>query len=278
MFNECTSSTKVYAECTERDLLDLSFRNNSPNYELNSQFNPFIVRGDNLSVALPQNGISHVNSIVLLNNSEFCIKYEWDDIKAAAAYPIVICVQPKSGFVKPGFTKQFQVSVQSTGANTIIQSFPLKCSVFQYIKENFREYSLPDGYFELTERGYYEKVSKLSMTFIWVIQNIISIDSFAFLYASMQPANWSPASLKFLQSLFVNLNMRILNSREIIKYATTADDWKYEHLMRQCLLSSNNQRLNDIPLSTEVENVMNFTKPKREIYDDECRMMETLIG
>lgn len=157
VFNECRSPLKIFGECTgrEQDSLDFNFRNNSPNYDLNSQLNPFVLHGDNLCIVLPQNGLSTGNLIGLQNNSKSCIKYEWEDGKVADLF-CEISVEPKSGYLKPGFTKLFRVSVKSHGAG--ISMIPIKCSVFQYLKENFREYSLPDGYFEFTDVGYYEKV------------------------------------------------------------------------------------------------------------------------
>lgn len=160
VFNECRCPVKIYGECTEReqDLLDFTFRNNSPNYDVNSQLNPFVLHGDNLCIVLPQNGLSTNNLIGLQNLSKSCIKYEWEDVKFAGLF-CEISVEPKSGYLKPGLTKLFRVSVKSYGADTIIPMIPIKCSIFQYLKENFREYSLPDGYFEsVSDVGYYEKV------------------------------------------------------------------------------------------------------------------------
>lgn len=161
MFNECRNPVKIYGECTGReraqDLLDFKFRNNSPNYDLNSQLNPFVLHGDNLCIVLPQHGVSKKNLIGLQNNSKVCIKFEWHDVRFSA-YTVEICVEPKSGFLKPGFTKLFRVSVKSLGSAMTMQMIPINCSIHRYHKENLREYSLPDGYFEYTEKGYYEKV------------------------------------------------------------------------------------------------------------------------
>lgn len=160
MFNECKSSLKIYGECSGRaqDLSDSGFRSNSPNYDLNSQLNPFVLHGDNVDVILLQHGFSTENSICLQNNSKACIKYEWNDFKVSV-FPCEVCIEPKHGYLKPGFTKLFRVSVKSLGAYMITRTIPIKCSIFQYNKENFCEYSLPDGYFEYTDKGYYEKVS-----------------------------------------------------------------------------------------------------------------------
>lgn len=160
MFNGCTSLLKIYGECTrrEQDLLDSSFRFSSPNYDLNSPLNPFVLHGDNLFIVLEQNGYSNDNLIGLQNNSRSCIKYEWEDFKVSA-FTCEICVEPKLGYLKPGHTKLFRVSVKSLGNCIQLQTIPIRCKVFRYRKDNEREYSLPDGYFEYTERGYYEKVS-----------------------------------------------------------------------------------------------------------------------
>lgn len=160
VFNECKSSLKIYGECTgrEQDLLDSNLRNNSPNYDLNSHLNPFVLHGDNINVVLPQHGLISEHLIGLQNNSETCIKYEWNDFKVSP-FSCEVCVEPKSGYLKPGFTKRFRVSVKSLGSCMIMKMIPIKCSIFQYNKERFREYSLPDGYFEYNDNGYYEKVS-----------------------------------------------------------------------------------------------------------------------
>lgn len=163
MFNECKSSVKIYGDCIghgrEQDLLDSGFRNNSPNYDLNSQLNPFVLHGDNLCITLPQHGISKENLIGLQNNSKACIKFEWHDFRVSA-YSLEICVEPKSGYLKSGFTKLFRMSTKSLGSSMMMQMIPVKCSIFEYHKDNLREYSLPDGYFEYTDKGYYEKVKQ----------------------------------------------------------------------------------------------------------------------
>lgn len=161
VFNGCQSSMKIYGECTGRveDLLE-NFRNNSPNYDLNSKLNPFVLHGSNICTILPQHGCSSV-LIALQNNSKNCIKYEWNDFQVSE-FLCEVCVEPRSGYLKSGCTKLFRVLVNSFGANMIMPTIPIKCSVFKYIKENFREYSLPDGYFEYTEKGFYEKVKMMS--------------------------------------------------------------------------------------------------------------------
>lgn len=153
---------KIYGECTgrEQDLLDASFHNNSPNFDLSSKLNSIVLHGDNVCAVLPQNGFASENLIGLQNNSKGCIKYEWEDLKIPA-FSCEVCVQPKAGYLKSGFTKLFRVSFKSLGSCTMLQSVPIKCCVFKYNEEKFREYTLPDGYFEFTENGFYEKVGKL---------------------------------------------------------------------------------------------------------------------
>ena len=169
VFNGCKSSLKIYGECIGREReqensLDFSFRNNSPNYDLNSKSNPFVLHGDNLCIVLPQHGITKENLIGLQNNSKVCIKFEWHDVQISA-YLLEVCVEPKSGYLKAGFTKLFRVTVKSLGSSMVMQMVPIKCSISEYRKENLREYFLPDGYFEYTDKGYYEKVkTKTSWT------------------------------------------------------------------------------------------------------------------
>lgn len=152
---------KIYGECIghgrEQDLLHAGFRNNSPNYDLNSQLNPFVLHEDNVCISMPQHGMSKENLIGLQNNSKVCIKFEWRDVRVSA-YSMEICVEPKSGYLKAGFTKLFRVSAKSLGSSMVMQMIPIECCISEYKKENLREYSLPDGYFEYTEKGFYEKV------------------------------------------------------------------------------------------------------------------------
>lgn len=80
---------------------------------------------------------------------------------------------------KPGFTKLFRVSVKSLGTYMMMRTVGERllsnalCSKFQYNKENFREYALPDKYFEYTDNGYYEKVIQSHSCPVRGIQNNI---------------------------------------------------------------------------------------------------------
>lgn len=106
---------------------------------------------------------------------------------------------------------------------------------------------------------------KLSSTISWFV---------LCLFMFIQPSNWSPDCLKYLQSVFVNANIRVLNSQEIIKYATTmSGSGSLAYLMRQWVLSTNCQLVNVMP---SIEGA-NDSKPKCEMSDDEQHMLETLI-
>lgn len=162
IFNECECKTKIYAECTSNTN---SYYNcaswlvhNSPNNDIPSQLNPFVIHGDNLCIVIPQNGISNENLIALQNNSKHCIKYEWDDFDTLDL-PCNITVMPHTGFIKSGFTKLFHIIVKSCGHAVQLHLMPLKLNIYRYDNEVFREYLVPDGYFEYNDRGYYEKVS-----------------------------------------------------------------------------------------------------------------------
>lgn len=142
---ECKNSLKIYGECTgrEQDLLDSNFRNNSPNYDLNSQLNPFVLHGNNLDIVLSQHGLSNEYLFGLQNNSKACIKYEWDDFEVSE-YSCEVCVEPKRGHHKAGFYKAVQ-SVSKIpwylhdDANGWWTA-PIKCSVFK-ISIQQREFS-----------------------------------------------------------------------------------------------------------------------------------------
>lgn len=163
-FNECISYMDVIAECigTEKDLLHNYCKQNSPNFDLASQLNPFVIHGDNIVVILLQNSSSNTKLISLQNNSKDCIKYQWDTMKLNGL-SCEISVRPQCGYLKAGFTKLFQVSVTSHGFNIMMQMISIKCRIFKYRKEAFLESTLPEGYFEYTENGFYEKVNILSV-------------------------------------------------------------------------------------------------------------------
>lgn len=167
IFNECKSSMKIYGECTGRaeNILDATFQCNSPHFDLSSKLNPIVLHGDNVCMVLPQNGVTSEDLIGLQNNSKGCIRYEWEDLNISA-FSCKMCVQPKQGYLKPGFTKLFRLSAKSLGSCSLLQGIPIKCSIYHYSKENFREYALPNGYFEFTEKGFYEKVLDLDVDLI----------------------------------------------------------------------------------------------------------------
>lgn len=120
--------------------------------------NPFVLHGDNLCIVALQKSISSENLIGLQNNSKSSIKFVWDDVQI---FPdgVEISIEPKSGFLRSGCTKQFRVSAKSLGSSALLQMIPIKCSIFRFHDDKLREYTLPDGYFEFTGKGYYEKVS-----------------------------------------------------------------------------------------------------------------------
>lgn len=93
------------------------------------------------------------------------------------------------------------------------------------------------------------------------------------LFMFIQPSNWSPDCLKYLQSVFVNANIRVLNSPETIKYATMSGSGGSAYLMRQWVLSTNHE-LKNVILSIEGANDL---EPKCEVSDEEQHMLETLI-
>lgn len=168
IFNECECRMKIHGECTAHKTNAL-FENawlasNSPNNDIPSQLNPFVIHGDNLCIVISQNGISNENLIGLQNSSKCCIKYEWENVEALDLH-CDISVEPQNGYLKAGSTKLFQVIVESSGSASQVHLIPLKCRIYRYNDEMFREYLLPDGYFEYTDDGYYEKVS------LWYLKN-----------------------------------------------------------------------------------------------------------
>lgn len=163
VFNNCRSSLNIHGDCIESsaDSLDCCFRNHSPNYDSASQFYPFVLHGDNLEIVLQQSGFDGENVIGLQNNSKNCVKFEWADVGGLASL-CEISVEPKSGYLGPASTKLVRVAVKSGNTPAILPMIPLQCSISHYHKDVSREHGLPDGYFEYTDKGYYEKVRKLA--------------------------------------------------------------------------------------------------------------------
>lgn len=159
IFNECECRTKIYAECTSYSACNTYWLvHNSPNNDIPSQLNPFVIHGDNLCIVIPQNAISNENLIALQNNTKHCIKYEWNNFDSLDL-PCNITVMPHTGFIKAGFTKLFHIIVKSCGHAVQLHLMPMKLNIYRYDNEVFREYLVLDGYFEYNDRGYYEKVS-----------------------------------------------------------------------------------------------------------------------
>ncbi|CAO1420266.1 unnamed protein product [Diamesa serratosioi] len=222
-FNECISYMDVKAQCigTAKDLLHNFYKQNSPNFDLATQQSPFVMHGDNIIVILLQNSISITKLISLQNNSKNCIKYQWDTMKLTGL-SCEISVKPHCGYLKAGFTKLFQVSVTSYGFSIMMKMISIKCRIFKYSKEAFLESTMPEGYFEYTENGFYEK-----------------------------PHNWTPNCLEFLQCLNVNVNIRVLNNFELGKYVERCQksmDKQEMEVLKEIFYQYCDQRLNLLPI------------------------------
>jgi hypothetical protein len=155
-YKEIEYPITIHAECTGRNIDYINARS-VPHYDFVSQLNPFVLHGDNLCIVLSQYGRSSENLIGLQNYSKHCIKYEWHAIRITD-FSCEIKIEPTSGFLKAGFTKLFRVTVDSLGCGLNMELIPVKCDIYRYNDELFREYLLPDGYFEYTDKGFYEKV------------------------------------------------------------------------------------------------------------------------
>lgn len=168
VFNNCECKMNIQGECISAEtdpshpkrISQFNSICNSPNYDFISQLNPFVIHGDNLCILLAPNEICNENLIALHNCSKHCIKFEWQELCATAAkdFSCEIRIEPKNGFLKGGFTKLFRISIISMGCSIQMQTIPIKCTIQRYSDEAFREYKMPDGYFEFTEKGYFEKV------------------------------------------------------------------------------------------------------------------------
>ncbi|KAL7023628.1 hypothetical protein ACKWTF_012716 [Chironomus riparius] len=197
IFNECECRTKMYAECTSSSACNTNCAwliHNSPNSHIPSQLNPFVIHGDNLCIVIPQNGISNENLIGLQNNSKHCIKYEWGNFNSLDL-PCNISIEPHTGFLKAGFTKLFHIIVKSYGHAVQMHLIPMKCNIYQYDNEVFREYLVPDGYFEYNDRGFYEK-----------------------------PSQWSPKCLELVHTLYINMNIKVLNNNEFSRAISSINE------------------------------------------------------
>ena len=164
LFNDCECKTVIHGKCVAAIDQNTTATTSqfiaaccSPNNYFPSKLNPFVIHGDNLLIILAQNEICNENLIALQNCSKHCIKFEWNKMRLNKSLEIQI--EPSDGYLKAGFTKLFRVTVRSLGYSLHMMTIPLKCSISRYNNEIFREYNLPDGYFEFTDKGYYEKVS-----------------------------------------------------------------------------------------------------------------------
>lgn len=82
-----------------------------------------------------------------------------------------------------------------------------------------------------------------------------------------QPVNWSP---KYLQSLYLSVNITSLSSREIIKYARTSDS-------REASWQRQQHRTSILPSVAADDGDVSMAAPKCEINNNEERAMRTLI-
>lgn len=97
-----------------------------------------------------------------------------------------IKVEPNGGLLKPGRKTYFKITLESLGRPCVFQQIPLECRISSFnTKCNLSDSNKPDGYFEYTDDGFYEKPPSN-------IQN----DEYIF-------------------SLNINVNIRVLNSRKI---------------------------------------------------------------
>lgn len=159
IFNDCKCKMIIQGECTSGNSITKSICN-SPKNDFVSKLNPFVVYGDNLNILLTPNETCNENLIALHNCSTHnCIKFEWHELYGDD-FPFEVRIIPRSGFLKGGFTKLFRILIKSMGCSIQMQSIPIKCTIYRYSNEMFREYKMLDGYFEITEKGFYEKVTQ----------------------------------------------------------------------------------------------------------------------
>lgn len=152
---------------------------NCPDSDLNS----VSVNPNYIGVKLLQCGFEEV-FIFLENKSENCILFNWNNASLPNYYNVKF--DQNSGLLKPERKKYFKILIESLGCPCVFQKIPLKCRISSYnTKSNTTDSNEPDGYFEYTEDGFYEKL----------------------------PSNKQRDEYQF--SLNVNLNIRVLNSRKI---------------------------------------------------------------
>lgn len=256
----------IKGECTQAELNSISqiySTCDSPNYDFISQLNPFVLHGDNLCILLAPNEICNENLIALQNCSKHCIKFEWQElckVGDSIKLPIEIHIEPSNGYLKGGFTKLFRITIKSTGIAIQLQTIPIKCIIYQYQKEYHREINMPDGYFEYTERGYFEKVCALLNFYLTPLS----------IFIPHQPHNWTPNCLHYLHTLYLNVNINVLNCQMKRKYHTT--------LNRHHVVNIENH-MPSIAIVTDDDNLKSLMthKMSHNDSDDEKLMMETLI-
>lgn len=158
VFNDCKCKIIIQGECTSGNFISKSICN-SPKNNFVSQLNPFVLYGDNLCICIAPNESCNENLIALHNCSTHCIKFEWHEYYGDD-FPYEIRFENRTGFLKGGFTKLFRVLIKSMGCSIQMQSILIKCTIYRHSNESFREFKMPDGYFEITEKGFYEKVAR----------------------------------------------------------------------------------------------------------------------
>lgn len=132
--------------------------------------------------------------------------------------------------------------------------------------------------------GIMRRYRKFNLVFVmsWLGNSMFNnVFSLTFIYSlftllGSQPSNWSPNCLKYLQSLYLNVNVQVICAREIVKYATVLKNREAQLLIRQCQMASSIHHLNT-PQSIVFDDAMNSVIPKCEMSDDEQHIMETLI-
>ncbi|KAG5670236.1 hypothetical protein PVAND_000513 [Polypedilum vanderplanki] len=240
-FNECECVAQIHVECKQFDSI-VQF--NSPMQNFPSQLNPFVLHSDNLCILMRPNSSSNENLIALQNCSKFCVKYQWKNMRLSE-FSCEIFVKPNEGFLRAGATKLFRLTINSFGCEMQLQSIPLSCSIYRFNNEHFRDiHSLPDGYFEYTEKGYFEK-----------------------------PQNWSPMASERLTILYANLNVIVTNKS--LKYAEGSND---KDALTTAQQINNEKCCMNVPMTTIINNheakeALNVC----DVNDDEKNMAETII-
>lgn len=152
----CTKETlHIHTQCV-RDVHISAFDNAVPKHDSFSIHTPILFKKNTLSVTIKQNYC--ISKLITIQNlANCCIKYDFIDLNIPEY--ISINVTPPNHIIRPNRTQILRVTIKSHGGACLFRLIPLKCNIYKINMKPPKPPKYPEGYFEITEKGYYEPVS-----------------------------------------------------------------------------------------------------------------------